>query len=115
MDDWQPFHFKLVLLGTNTTQQNIMYTFPNGDWLHRITNVALENLTSATTFARLRVFDGVIEHFHREWRTLSADVLYYDNTLDLPLGVGENVGVAFFGITANDELIVYLRGYRKQL
>jgi len=115
MNDWHPFRYKLVLNAVNTTQEDLLMPHLAEQWEHRITNVALVNATSATTYARLKVSAGLIEYFHREWRTLSAANLYYDNTLDLPIAPEEVAGIAFFGATAGDLLTVYIRGLRRPI
>lgn len=116
MDDtWEDFAYKITKTAANTTRENLNIPSLPSQYEHVLEAVALENVTSATTSARLFVTNGVTEYFHRQWTTLTQAVLYYDNTLTLRCGAEEFPGVAFYGATVADVLTAYFRGKRRKV
>lgn len=114
MNEWEFFAYKVRTIGINTTRTDIVFPSPAEQYEHVIESVALEDETTTYDHARLFTTNGVEEYQHREWTSPSAGILYYDNTLKLPVLPGERFGLAFFDITANDVLHAYVRGRRRK-
>lgn len=115
MDEWEVFVQKLTFSNTNTTRADLLQTPLAEQWEHELQSIAFEGSGHDYTSARLLITDGVIDHYYRQWSTLTKDVLYYENNLNLPVKPGERVGIAFFGLTSGDIQNVYLRGRRRKL
>lgn len=114
MSEWYPYSHTITVKGTNTTREDVLMPEDREDHEYQINNVGFEDQTNGVTSARLFVTGRAEDQFFRQWTTLTADVLYYENRLELRLGPGERVGIAFYGITANDILKLHIRGLRRK-
>ena len=109
------FHYHIITQGTNVTQENVLTPYSPFTYEHTLETVSFRDVDNGVTLARLIDTNGVTDQFLEQWTTLTADVIYGNQGLSIPIRPGSRFGVAFYGITSGDALEVVLTGTRKRL
>lgn len=82
--------------------------------LRVLTHVAVENTTSAFTKVRLGVKNVGIDYYLDELQTISANELCVSKS-DILLMDGDEFFAEFTGTTTDDDLLLVVSGWEKQL
>ncbi len=114
MYDYQGFRFPIALQekiasAGGTNEDITIGPVPSGH-LWAITNIALEDETTAFTSARISITGFGEDHHLIEDKSLLATTLYwYDGSIFIP--EGRSLRVRFVGTTSADVLAAYINGF----